>query len=39
VPAASKSVGTVAAAVTCPNINFLLTRFTREGICTPLGSS
>ena len=34
VPAASKSVGTVAAAVTCPNINFLLTRFTREGICT-----
>lgn len=34
VPGATASVGAVQAAVTCPNINFLLLRFTREGVCT-----
>lgn len=34
VPGAVQSVGTVQSSVECPNINYLLTRFTREGVCT-----
>jgi hypothetical protein len=34
VPDATRAVGAVQAAVTCPNINALLLRFTREGVCT-----